>query len=1105
LTRAIAAYRVDAAIAILLFVLGTAAALWASSSVDPSITDMNKFNIWADADSPRVFANMTSRFSDHWRARVHPLFSLAAFTPTAILIASFDLSPLDAVRLVDGIAAGIWIALLFIAMRIAGLLRLDAGLFTILGGVSAAAVFFATIPETYVFGSLTILTMVIVVAISEHRPVSAIAYCVAVATTLSMTTSNVMVGIFAAFREMHWKKAIPLLLCALAIVTLVWGIQKAIFPSAPFFLGVRGETAYVTVPGIERFGEVFSAFFLHSMIVPRFALIANDFVPEYRDLSVQAVSAFSGGTVYLVGLLAWVALLGIGVYSLVRARSKRKLVFVLACTVVGQFALHLVYGRETVLFSLHYLPVLIILIGVGCSMFLRTLSRVLVCVLIVCAVIANLSEFSQARGVLAEQGTQRQLVRAQMRLRPKDPWPRGTGHTVVAFPGSAEVDKSYVEPGGSFSPRVGSFGIGVWLVGPDGSIVRTSDSIELAKTKQRFTNFPEMSEPPGVVSSTPYYALRWSLDSDSEWQGTLTWQPAAQASPVLAIRSVGPAGGPIYSLRRRGEAILVNERWLVEFSPAPASVRLGWEGRERLSATMGSASVEAPDNSTGWGIAVVRAPDAGQFIIHVKDLSPIDESSNAASAGILESVLGEPRSIDVNVPDARFVDSFHAQEAQLLMGLVDAQTRPADPISYPLAWQRDGAYIVDALARVGREAAARRLTKQLQNVDFFGGFGAEADAPGLGLWALSEVANLARGGRRLDDLREQWPDIVRKAAIIEEMLAARAEIRKDFAGPLLPSVVKQPWDVVSLIAERAQDGLIQGKMDFERPVFYVNSVSYLGLVRAARIAVALGETRYADRWNSAAESIRSAWIKKFGEGGYVVSATSFDRNREFVKRQIKWTVDDDFSNDRTWISPLWPSTIGAAAGEQVARGLRARWEARRAPDGGFKNRPLWTYHDIAEAHQWLELGDRAKVWATLEWFWKNQPSPGLYQWWEGSSEENSFAGWDQVRGWVAPPYTLPHYGSAAEMLLLQLDMLVSWRQEPSGYALTIGRGVPDAWIGHPMSISNVPIPGGRLSWRWDGAELSIDIDSDKTFRLNLGPAFPSTTKLRVVGNPRVAQ
>ena len=1092
-----AARHVDTAIAVLLFALGTTAALWASSLVDPTITAINKIDIWLDADTPRVFANMTDVSSNHYRTSVHPLFSFVGFVPTAFARVLFGLGPHEAVRVVDGLVAGVWIATLFIALRVAGVLRVDAVLFAVLAAVSGAAVFFATIPETYVFGALTILAMIIVVARSEQRPVSLGAYCMAVACTLSMTTTNLMVGAAAVIRELRLRRAVPVLLCAIAIVTLLWGPQKGLFPSAHFFLGDQEEGNYMTLPDVERLENVTKAFFLHSMIFPTVRVIEKPGGAGIPIMSVQDAPVLDGGVLRLAGVFAWVALIAIAVFSLIHARSKRKLIFLLVATVAGQFVLHLLYGDETVLYSLHYLPVLIMLVAIGSTIYWRALSRVLVLVAIVAAAVTNLAQFSIARTVLASAGNQRQLVQSQMRLRPDDPWPRGAGHVVVAYPGSAEADKSYVEPGGSFSPRVGSFGIQLWLATPDGRIVATGDSVELAKTRQKFTSFPTGAAPPGVVSSTPFYEIAWALDSLSDWTGRLAWKPSEPQSPVVAIRSVGPAGGPIYALHRQGDSVVVNGRWRIEMSPPPAAIRLGSEGRGKLSALYGSDTADDHDDVAGWGIAILQAANTGDAVIRVTDLSAVTMSANREVRFPPAMATDEPRLLEVDVPDARFVDSLRAQEAQLLMGLVGNETRPADPINYPLAWQRDAAYVLIALARTGHEATGQRLATQLQKVDFFGGFGAEADAPGLGLWALSELATLTDDERAT---RAQWPDIVRKARIIEEMLGAQKALHEQFVGTPVPAITKTPWSTLSLVADPARDGLIQGKMDFGRPVFYVNAVSYLGLVRAAQLATSIGEMRDAARWTLEAEKIKAAWIRSFGEAASRKDqATSAARkgSREESRRLARLTRD--YANDRTWIGLLWPSGIGGDLHDQVERGLDARWKARRQADGGFRRRPPWTYFELAEAHQWLALGDRAKAWVTLEWFWKNQPAPGLYTLWEGTAEENSYRRWDDVRGWVDPPYTAPHFWSSAEMLLLQLDMLVSWRSEASAYTLLIGGGVPDEWREHRLSVRDAPIPGGRVSWRWDGAVLDVEIDSDRTFRVVAGPAFPRTAQVHVVG------
>ena len=53
-------------------------------------------------------------------------------------------------------------------------------------------------------------------------------------------------------------------------------------------------------------------------------------------------------------------------------------------------------------------------------------------------------------------------------------------------------------------------------------------------------------------------------------------------------------------------------------------------------------------------------------------------------------------------------------------------------------------------------------------------------------------------------------------------------------------------------------------------------------------------------------------------------------------------------------------------------------------------------------------------------------------------EENSFGRWTRVRGWVTPPHVTPHYWTAAEMALLQMDMLGYLDERDGEPVLVIG-------------------------------------------------------------------
>jgi len=426
----------------------------------------------------------------------------------------------------------------------------------------------------------------------------------------------------------------------------------------------------------------------------------------------------------------------------------------------------------------------------------------------------------------------------------------------------------------------------------------------------------------------------------------------------------------------------------------------------------------------------------------------------------------------VEVPDPQFAPSLAAQIDHLRMGTVGDETRPGDPVNYTFAWARDGAYIVAALARAGQVPLARDLSLQFAEHDFFGGNGAEADAPGLEIWALAEVAARLRNG---DYDRLVWPHVLRKARIIEELLDTHDDIRYPLYGHATPGMWDDPD--LTLVARPPRDGLIVGHMDGGWPLLYVNAVSYRGLLDAADFADRMQEHRLAGVWRARARDLQAAWMNAF-------------RTRQS-------------DNVRTYISALWPTGIASPNRELLAARLEQRWNQMRDSAGMFRERPLWTYFDVAEAHQWLFLDRPDRVWATLEWFWGHQASPGLYTWWEGAGEENTTFGWLALRGWVKPRYVSPHYWTAAEMLMLQLDMLAYESPAWGDRTVVIGAGIPKAWLARPIHVRRVMLRSGAVDWWWDGHMVRVSFAGPAP-RVRLGAAFPAGTPLAVVGGPSAA-
>jgi hypothetical protein len=644
-----------------------------------------------------------------------------------------------------------------------------------------------------------------------------------------------------------------------------------------------------------------------------------------------------------------------------------------------------------------------------------------------------------------------------MKDRPTDPWPRGVGHVILAPPGSREEWKSYLEAGGSFSPTVGSFGLSIWVVDSQGRLLTSSDGLTLQSVSQSFL-WDSRSGHPEVLVTTPYYVARYRPARFGRWE--LYFRPTVNQETriVLNLRSVGPAGGPVRSLDWDGKRLRINDRWSVALSPPPTAVRLGEEGKAGwLEMPRPTPGAQTWKGISGWGFAAMVLDYSTETGVEIHDSDPMPRPGLR-----YESTRS---TLELDLPEARFAESLDAQVAHLMMGLVGRETRPGDPTNYPLAWLRDGAYTVVALARAGQLDVARQLSTYFAENDFFGGFGAEADGPGLALWAIEEVS-IRQRDHEFDEWL--WPHVFRKAEFILGMLDAKQPIRKLVRGPIVPEHWNHPE--LSLVAEPAREGLIAGRMDWHRPLLFVNAVSYRGLHGAAALAERQGHREEAGRWRKRAAELQSAWVKAF--------------------------KPPESENDRTYINGLWPTWVASFNRDVFRQGLDRRWSQLRTPEGAFREKPLWTYFEIADAHQWLFIGQPERTWKTLRWFWENQASPGLYVWWEGKGEENTLGLWEQVRGWVNPPHVTPHYWTAAEMLLLQLDMLAYVDEPASEPTLVIGAGIPAEWLSRPMSVRGLSTRLGEVDWKWDGRAMRVTVRGIKC-AARLGAGFPPNTPVKV--------
>src|ERR1051325_2817259 len=204
---------------------------------------------------------------------------------------------------------------------------------------------------------------------------------------------------------------------------------------------------------------------------------------------------------------------------------------------------------------------------------LRARVRIRTCVVGWCAVAGGLMASS-----LQAQTPRLEVIQAMLQ-RPNDLWPRGKGHVVLALPGCPEAAKGYHEPGGSFSPEFGSFGVAVWITDREGKVEASGDTLPLEDIRQQLV-WRQHRELPAIQTETPYYRALWSFAGGGRWQLDLALKPNADRKAYLVVRSVGPAGGPVRLLDWSSGKLRINERWTIAPSPDPASVSIGDEGVE---------------------------------------------------------------------------------------------------------------------------------------------------------------------------------------------------------------------------------------------------------------------------------------------------------------------------------------------------------------------------------------------------------------------------------------------------------------------------------------------------------------------------------------------
>lgn len=397
---------IDGFIAFLLAAIMGVISLVASGFLDKILWGLEGLDFWFQADIARVYYNMVDADFSHYRTSVHPLFSLVGYLSTLTVDKIFHLSQdgnlVNAVRLVIALVASLWLASFYILLRLLFLQRLDAVLFALLGACSSASLFWFSIPETYSFGSLSILMALIVAALTQHRNVSEGWFVVSSAATLSFTVTNWMAGLAATFINLNWWKAIRVTIIALLLVCLLWWIERQLFPTAQFFLNNSEEANYFFREEAGGPFRILLSFFSSSMIMPDIELVNKLNRTDWKVLTVQHAWPWSGSFLGGVAVFSWLILLCIGCWNLFFGSLSVRIRLTIGITLLGQLGLHLIYGDETFLYALHFLPLLVIVAALGARSQLRKIVLIFAFLLLCTGGLNNVLQFHDAGEIVMQ-------------------------------------------------------------------------------------------------------------------------------------------------------------------------------------------------------------------------------------------------------------------------------------------------------------------------------------------------------------------------------------------------------------------------------------------------------------------------------------------------------------------------------------------------------------------------------------------------------------------------------------------------------------------------------------------------------------------------------
>jgi hypothetical protein len=392
----------DLATAIALAALAALISYACLSAIDPQVYD--SFNIYFQADPPRVISNMTERESPWQNATfAHPIFSILSFTAVQPLRWG-GLSPLLAVHALVIAAGSGSSAMIYLAIRALGLPWLPAAGFAAMFLSSAAYLHWYGFIETFPFAGLSVVAMILVLVRCESQ--RSWPWVVAASLTLGITITNFSMAMLAACARLSRRNMLAVLGASVLTVLGLAVIQRKLFHGAFIFLfhpdGLASAVRY-NAATMQRLGMAWDPW-----VSARAALLMGGVVPP-PSVEVQ-MTDFGPWTLVnnqhadwwnmpptgIAAAAAWLILLGLGCWGVLRSGRFRRPGVAVMAFVTTQILLHSFYGEITFLYVADYCAAMIILMAYSWFTPLRRLVLPTILLFIFCGGINNFRAFLSA-------------------------------------------------------------------------------------------------------------------------------------------------------------------------------------------------------------------------------------------------------------------------------------------------------------------------------------------------------------------------------------------------------------------------------------------------------------------------------------------------------------------------------------------------------------------------------------------------------------------------------------------------------------------------------------------------------------------------------------